>query len=99
VFERFSQASPSTSGSRSGLGLGMAITRHLVELHGGTLEVRSEGRGKGATFVVRFPSVSPLLSLESTARERTAPQAASALPRPMARQTSGTSRVTDALPV
>ena len=57
VFERFSQAGTSTSRVNSGLGLGMAITKHLVELHGGTVQAYSEGRDQGTTFVVAFPSV------------------------------------------
>ncbi len=54
IFERFSQAS--TPGSRrGGLGLGLAIVRHIVELHGGSVEARSEGEGRGAAFTVRLP--------------------------------------------
>jgi signal transduction histidine kinase len=55
VFERFRQAAPVTSREKGGLGLGLAITRHLVVLHGGTISAASDGPGKGATFVVRFP--------------------------------------------
>ena len=58
VFDRFRQADPSTRRSHSGLGLGLAITRHLVELHGGTIAVeraRNEADGSGASFVVRLP--------------------------------------------
>ena len=55
VFDRFRQADSSSTRSHSGLGLGLAIVRHLVELHGGTVEVASEGKGKGATFRVRLP--------------------------------------------
>jgi signal transduction histidine kinase len=55
VFERFRQAAPVTSREKGGLGLGLAITRHLVELHGGTITVSSDGSGRGATFVVRLP--------------------------------------------
>ncbi len=55
IFERFAQRSDSQRRS-SGLGLGLAIVRHIVLQHGGTVEARSPGRGRGATFVVRIPS-------------------------------------------
>ena len=55
VFDKFRQADGSLTRQYGGLGLGLAIARHLVELHGGSVEAKSEGEGKGATFVVRLP--------------------------------------------
>jgi signal transduction histidine kinase/CheY-like chemotaxis protein len=55
VFERFRQGDSSTTRTHGGLGLGLAIVRHLVELHGGTVGAESAGEGRGATFVVRLP--------------------------------------------
>ncbi|MEH1867574.1 MAG: PAS domain S-box protein [Nostoc sp.] len=55
VFERFCQADSSSTRSHGGLGLGLAIVRHLVELHGGTVSVESLGIGRGATFIVNLP--------------------------------------------
>ena len=55
VFERFRQADSSTTRQHGGLGLGLAIVRHLVELQGGTVAAESEGAGQGAIFRVRLP--------------------------------------------
>src|SRR6266851_10066150 len=55
VFERFRQADGRVSREFNGLGLGLAISRHLVELHGGTIHAASDGEGKGASFRVRLP--------------------------------------------
>ncbi|HEX7829223.1 MAG TPA: GAF domain-containing protein [Thermoanaerobaculia bacterium] len=54
VFERFRQQDSSTTRAHGGIGLGLAIVRHLVELHGGRITPESEGRGRGATFTVDF---------------------------------------------
>ncbi|NML46148.1 response regulator [Ramlibacter sp. G-1-2-2] len=55
IFDMFTQVDPSTERSRSGLGIGLTLARRLVELHGGTLAVRSEGPGRGSEFTVRLP--------------------------------------------
>ena len=55
LFERFRQADRSTTRAHGGLGIGLALVRELVELHGGTVEANSRGIGHGATFTVRFP--------------------------------------------
>jgi signal transduction histidine kinase len=55
VFDRFRQADTTPARSRGGLGLGLAIVRHLVELHGGRIRAESEGTGRGATFTVDLP--------------------------------------------
>jgi len=55
IFERFSQQESGTGKSFAGLGIGLTIVKHLVDIHHGTIEVESEGLGKGATFRVRLP--------------------------------------------
>jgi signal transduction histidine kinase/ActR/RegA family two-component response regulator len=64
VFESFSQQDTSASRRHSGLGIGLPIAKHIVELHGGSIDARSDGAGAGATFVLRLP-VAPLLSTSS----------------------------------
>lgn len=59
VFDYFRQADGSTTRRHGGLGLGLAIARHLVELHGGQIVAASEGDGKGATFTVCLPLIMP----------------------------------------
>ena len=56
VFDRFRQADGTATRRHGGLGLGMAIVRYLVELHGGTVRVHSEGEGQGATFTIELPT-------------------------------------------
>jgi signal transduction histidine kinase len=55
VFERFRQQDGSISRRHGGLGLGLAIVRHLVDLHSGTVEAQSDGEGQGARFIIRLP--------------------------------------------
>jgi PAS domain S-box-containing protein len=66
VFDRFRQADSTTTRSHNGLGLGLAIVRHLVELHGGTVHAASEGEGLGATFTVKLPLLQDELSFTTT---------------------------------
>lgn len=57
VFELFSQVDDSADAARGGLGIGLSLVKRLVEMHGGTVTARSEGRGTGAEFVVRLPTL------------------------------------------
>jgi PAS domain S-box-containing protein len=64
VFQRFWQAHTGASREFAGLGIGLALARHLVELHGGSIKVESQGVGRGAEFTVTLPSASTLLARE-----------------------------------
>ncbi|MBE9008774.1 PAS domain-containing protein [Pseudanabaenaceae cyanobacterium LEGE 13415] len=66
VFERFQQADSSTTRQFGGLGLGLAIARQLVELHGGTITADSLGEGQGATFTVRLPLIHSVQTISPT---------------------------------
>jgi two-component system CheB/CheR fusion protein len=55
IFELFTQVHPENVESRAGMGIGLALARELVALHGGTIQARSEGIGKGSEFIVRLP--------------------------------------------
>ncbi len=65
VFDRFRQADQRTNRQHGGMGLGLAIVRHLVELHGGSVEANSQGEGQGSTFTVRLP-VTPVYQVDET---------------------------------
>jgi len=73
VFDRFSQANTTSERKYGGLGLGLAIVRHLVELHGGTAQADSPGEGRGATFTVTLPVKA--LREEMSAPDHAAPSA------------------------
>lgn len=86
VFERFRQAEGSISRRQGGLGLGLAVVRHLVELHGGSVRAESPGKGKGATFTVELPlSIEKLDSTAagSAAKEGSLVSAATLTPKPV----------------
>jgi PAS domain S-box-containing protein len=64
VFERFRQADGSTTRTHGGLGIGLAISRHLIELHGGTIAVENSAAGQGANFTIRLPLPTGVLHKE-----------------------------------
>ncbi len=69
VFDRFRQADASTSRRHGGLGLGLSIVRHLVELHGGSVQAHSPGEGLGSTFIVSLPVTVVHQPLDPVARQ------------------------------
>jgi len=78
IFDRFRQADGSTTREHGGLGLGLAIVRHLVELHGGTVQVESDGIDCGTTFTVTIPALLNETIVESAQVESVRPQPAAA---------------------
>jgi signal transduction histidine kinase/CheY-like chemotaxis protein len=76
VFDRFRQADSSSTRAHGGLGIGLALVRHLVELHGGSVEARSAGPGLGSTFAIHLPVGGP-----ATADEGVAPVPAATVSR------------------
>jgi PAS domain S-box-containing protein len=69
LFERFTQSEAASTRGTTGVGLGLAIARHLIELHGGSIAAASDGEGKGATFTVTLP-LPPALGGEEHRRSR-----------------------------
>jgi CheY-like chemotaxis protein len=67
VFDIFTQVSESAGKSHGGLGIGLALAKRLVELHGGSIEARSDGSGKGSEFIVRLPIVCNATANDTTA--------------------------------
>jgi len=70
VFDRFRQADASSIRKFGGLGLGLAIVRHITEMHGGTVRAESGGENKGSTFVVRLPLIVPTGDEESAMKNK-----------------------------
>jgi PAS domain S-box-containing protein len=81
LFERFRQADPSNTRVHSGMGLGLAIVRHLVELHGGTTHAESSGKGQGAKFTITLPVRTALSSIDKIPIERVTSTPAGAFER------------------
>jgi signal transduction histidine kinase/CheY-like chemotaxis protein len=73
VFDRFRQADSTTTRQHGGLGLGLAIARHLVEIHGGTIKAESAGIGCGATFTIRLPLVEATAQTPNASQHKLAP--------------------------
>jgi signal transduction histidine kinase len=73
VFERFRQADSTTTRRYGGLGIGLALVRHLVEMHGGSVRAESEGPGRGSAFRVRLPALAPVLPAKRPAPDAAPP--------------------------
>jgi PAS domain S-box-containing protein len=80
IFDMFSQAQPALDRSESGLGVGLGLVKGLVEMHGGSVEARSDGPGRGSTFLVRLP-VAVEESVESRGRSAGAEAASEGQPK------------------
>ncbi len=77
IFDRFKQGESGSTRNQGGLGIGLALVRHLVELHGGSVTAESAGEGQGATFRVKLPIVAALVEAKD---ERAHPTAAQPVP-------------------
>lgn len=75
IFEMFSQIDGIASRADGGLGIGLALVKGLTELHGGTVEARSEGLGHGSEFIVRLPLAAGVTAASAVSARRTGPQA------------------------
>ena len=81
VFDMFTQVDRKLEKTTGGLGIGLSLVRGLVEMHGGTIEARSEGEGLGSEFVVRLPILEPALGVTGPSNERVEVIASSGLRR------------------
>jgi len=82
VFDRFRQADSSSTRSHGGLGIGLTIVRHIVELHGGSVRAESSGEGQGATFSVTLPLAATSAPAESVQPSSAAPIVSPEAPQP-----------------
>jgi CheY-like chemotaxis protein len=74
VFDLFAQDDASAHGARPGLGIGLALARQLIEMHGGTIEAHSDGPGLGSAFTIRLPLSTGVAATEATTVPRDAPR-------------------------